>query len=82
MRNSSETPALARALANEWRNDRRAELVPVSVRRATLLRLPTQEIGVWSREDAKTLLDSIPKDSVCGLRIWRLSPQCSTASPE
>ena len=23
---------------------------------------------VWSREDAKTLLDSIPKDSVCGLR--------------
>jgi integrase/recombinase XerD len=23
---------------------------------------------VWSREDAKTLLDSIPKDSVSGLR--------------
>jgi hypothetical protein len=24
--------------------------------------------SVWSREDAKTLLDSIPKDSVSGLR--------------
>jgi site-specific recombinase XerC len=23
---------------------------------------------VWSREDAETLLDSIPKDSMCGLR--------------
>jgi site-specific recombinase XerC len=34
---------------------------------------------VWSREDAKTLLDSIPKDSVSG--TWRSSPRCSTASP-
>jgi site-specific recombinase XerC len=25
---------------------------------------------VWSREDAKTLLDSIPKDSVSGLDDW------------
>ena len=37
---------------------------------------------VWSREDAKTLLDSIPKDSVSGYGTWRLSPRCSTASPE
>ena len=27
-----------------------------------------QRTPVWSREDAKTLLDSIPKDSVSGLR--------------
>src|ERR1700674_2600413 len=28
----------------------------------------TTETPVWSREDANTLLDSIPKDSVSGLR--------------
>ena len=28
---------------------------------------------VWSREDAKTLLDSIPKDSVSGLRNLALN---------
>jgi hypothetical protein len=27
-----------------------------------------RQTPVWSREDAKTLLDSIPKDSVSGLR--------------
>jgi site-specific recombinase XerD len=37
---------------------------------------------VWSREDAKTLLDSIPKDSVSGFYgTWRSLPRCSTASP-
>jgi hypothetical protein len=29
---------------------------------------PAHSTPVWSREDAKTLLDSIPKDSVSGLR--------------
>ena len=35
---------------------------------------------VWSREDAKTLLDSIPKDSMSGLRDLALIRRCSTAS--
>jgi site-specific recombinase XerD len=36
---------------------------------------------VWSREDAKTLLDSIPKIRCPAYGTWRSLPRCSTASP-
>jgi hypothetical protein len=35
---------------------------------ADLFNIGLYKTPVWSREDAKTLLDSIPKDSMSGLR--------------